>query len=112
MFRGLDALEWKLDDEFWAPDLQVSRFLRGEDEIFVIQETYFDPKLTGSTQDVEALGKFISEIGPNEMLYAGAKPVLSTEEAEQAGAGQPATRSDSKSDGNQNPNLETEGRSR
>ena len=38
------------------------------------------------------------------------KPVKST--AEQAGTGQPATRSESKSDDNENPNLETEGRSR
>ena len=84
VFRGLDSLGWNLDDEFWAPDLQVSRFLRGEGEIFVIQETYSDPKLTGSEQDIEALRTFISGIDPNEVLYAGSKPVGPNEEAEQA----------------------------
>jgi hypothetical protein len=83
VFRALNALEWNLDDEFWAPDLQVSRFLRHDEEIFVIQETYFDPKLTGSSEDIEEIKKFISGIDPNEVLYAGARPVESTEEAEQ-----------------------------
>ena len=83
VFRGLGALGWKLNDEFWAPDLQVSRFLRDEDEIFVIQETYFDPKLTGSEQDIEALRTLISGIDPNEVFYAGARPIHPNEEEEQ-----------------------------
>jgi hypothetical protein len=87
VFRGLDALGWKLDDEFWAPDMQVSRFLRGVSEIFVIQETYFDPKLTGGDHDIEALRAFISGIGPNEVLYAGARPIQPNEEAEQVSRG-------------------------
>ncbi len=87
VFRGIGALGLKLEDEFWAPDLQVSRFLRGEGEIFVIQETYFDPKLTGSEQDIEALRTFISGIDPNEVLYAGARPIEPNEEAEQVSGG-------------------------
>lgn len=87
VFRGLGALGWKLDDEFWAPDLQVSRFLRGEGEIFVIQETYFDPKLTGGEQDIEALRTFISGIDANEELYAGARPNQPNEEAKQFSVG-------------------------
>ncbi len=38
--------------------------------------------------------------------------IQKTEEREQAGAGQPATRSESKPDGNQNPKPEADGRSR
>ena len=87
VFRGLGALGWKLDDEFWAPDLQVSRYLRDEGEIFVIQETYFDPKLTGSEQDIEALRTFISGIDPNEVLLAGARPIEPNQEAEQVSGG-------------------------
>jgi len=37
---------------------------------------------------------------------------ITTKDGEQVGAEQPATRSESKSDGNENPNPETEGRSR
>jgi hypothetical protein len=48
----------------------------------VIQETYFDPKLTGSEQDIEALRTFISGIDPNEVLYAAARPIQPNEEAE------------------------------
>ena len=39
-------------------------------------------------------------------------PRIANPEAEQAGTGQPATRSESKSEGGQNPNPEAEGRSR
>ena len=73
VFRGLDVLGWNRDDEFWVPDLQVVRFLRDEDEIFIIQETYFDPKLTGSTSHIKELGKFLSKIDPDEKLNAGSK---------------------------------------
>lgn len=82
LFRGLDALGWNLDDEFLAPDLQVSRFLRGEDELFVMHETYFDPKLTGNDKDIEALREHITKIDPNEVLYAGARPEESKIQAE------------------------------
>ncbi len=83
LFRALAALDWSLDDEFWAPDLQVSRFLRQEEEIFVIQETYFDPKLAGTDLQVEELSDFISKISPDEFLCAGARPSDGTNQAEQ-----------------------------
>jgi hypothetical protein len=43
---------------------------------------------------------------------SGSAPPLQSEEAEQAGAGQPATRSQSKSEGGDKPQPEAEGRSR
>jgi hypothetical protein len=66
VFRGLHRFGWKRDDEIFAPDLQVSRFIREEDEIFVIQETYFDPKLTGDASSILELSNAITEIDPNE----------------------------------------------
>ena len=51
----LDALAtagWNNDDGLWSPDLQVRRFVRGTDELFVFDETYFDLKLTGSEEHV------------------------------------------------------------
>jgi hypothetical protein len=84
--RALRALGWSKDDEFWAPDLQVSRFIRHDDEIFIVQETYFDPKLTGTNRQVEELREFISGIDPNEILYAGARAKVGDNQAEQAGS--------------------------
>jgi hypothetical protein len=70
---ALKALCWTKDDDFWSPDLQVSRFIRHDDEIFIIQETYFDPKLTGAEQQVQELRDFISGTDPNEISSAGLK---------------------------------------
>ena len=70
VFSGLEAFQWKLDDEFWARDLQVSRLLRDTDEIFVIQETFFDPQLIGAPGHIEELRKYLSGIDPNEVRYA------------------------------------------
>jgi hypothetical protein len=69
--RALSVLGWSKDDELWAPDLHVSRFLREDAEIFVLQETYFDPKLTGDARHICEIREYISGIGPNEILYAG-----------------------------------------
>jgi len=49
---ALDQLSWRHSDEFWSPDLQVDQFHRGEAELFVIQETYFSPKLTGAAEHI------------------------------------------------------------
>jgi hypothetical protein len=87
IFRGLNSLGWKRDDEFWAPDLQVSRFVRADEEIFVIEETYFDPKLTGDEQHIQELEEAISKIDPDEILYAGARPQPEQKQAEQVGDG-------------------------
>jgi len=84
--RALRALGWSKDDEFWAPDLQVSRLVRHEDEIFIIQETYFDPKVTGTHWHVEELREFISGIDPNEILHAGAPARVGDNQAEQVGS--------------------------
>jgi hypothetical protein len=70
---ALKALRWTKDDDFWSPDLRVSRFIRHDDEIFIIQETYFDPKLTGAEQRVQELRDFISGIDLNEIPSAGLK---------------------------------------
>lgn len=76
--RDLDAvaraarhLGWKADDQFWAPDLHVLRLVRGEGELFLIQETYFGPKLTGNPQDIAELSDEVMKIDPNEDPLAG-----------------------------------------
>ncbi len=84
VFRGLKALGWNCDDEFWAPDLQVSRFTQLEEELFVIQETYFAPKLTGEDRRISELRAFISGIDPNEDSLAGAPPSHKTANADEA----------------------------
>jgi hypothetical protein len=83
--RALYVLRWIKDDQFWAPDLHVTRFHRGQDEIFVIQETYFDPKLTGTEMHVEEIREIISGIDPSVRLYAGAQGKIGDDPAEQAG---------------------------
>jgi len=40
-------LGWKPAESFWTPDLQVDRFVRDEEELFLMLETYFDPKICG-----------------------------------------------------------------
>lgn len=87
IFRGLNTLGWERNDEFWAPDLQVSRFVRADNEIFVIQETYFDPKLTGDELHIQELEEAISKIDPVEVLYAGARPQAEQKQAEQPAHG-------------------------
>jgi hypothetical protein len=69
--RAARHLGWKVDDQFWAPDLHVSRLVRGESELFVIQETYFGPKLTGNEADISEVRKEAFKIDPNEELFAG-----------------------------------------
>ena len=69
--RAARQLGWTVDDQFWAPDLHVSRLVRGEDELFLIQETYFGPKLTGSPTDITQLRAEALKIDPNKELFAG-----------------------------------------
>jgi hypothetical protein len=71
VYRALAALGWTKDDEFWAPDLHVSRFVRPNEEIFVIHEAYFDLKITGTDRQADNLREFISGIEPDEVLCAG-----------------------------------------
>ena len=71
MIQAAKELDWMFNDEFWAPDLQVSRFVRNESEIFIIQETYFGPKITGEKSDVQELSDRVSKIDPDKELYAG-----------------------------------------
>lgn len=69
--RAARQLGWKVDDQFWAPDLHVSRLLRGESELFLVQETYFGPKLTGNPEDISELSDEAIKIDPNEEHFAG-----------------------------------------
>lgn len=69
--RAIERLDWRLDDNFWAPDLQVSRYIKNEKELFLIQETYFGPKLTGEQTDIDAVKVAVTNIDPQEELYAG-----------------------------------------
>lgn len=79
--RGLDdvsraarLLGWVVNDQFWAPDLHVSRLVREEHELFIIQETYFGPKLTGSHADIEQVRVEALKIAPNRERLAGKSP--------------------------------------
>ena len=72
--RAAKQLGWAVDDQFWSPDLHVSRLVRGENELFLIQETYFGPKLTGSPTDIAQLRAEALKIDPNEELFAGRSP--------------------------------------
>jgi len=67
-------LRWTVDDQFWAPDLHVSRLIRGDSEMFLIQETYFGPKLTGNVNDILELREAVQKIDPNRELLAGKIP--------------------------------------
>lgn len=49
----LRELGWDKSDSFWAPDLEVSNFERSESELYLMTETYFDPKLTGDIAHIE-----------------------------------------------------------
>lgn len=69
--RAARQLGWIVDDEFWARDLHVSRLVRGENELFLIQETHFGPKLTGSPTDIAQLRAEALKIDPNEEFLAG-----------------------------------------
>ena len=54
----LDAVSsagWASDDSLWSPNLQIRRFVRGEDELFLFDETYFDLKVTGSEDQVREI---------------------------------------------------------
>jgi len=85
--RALYVLKWTKDDQFWAPDLHVTRFHRDQDEIFVIQETYFDPKLTGTEKHVDEIRQISSGFDPNVRLYAGAQGKTGDDLAEQPAHG-------------------------
>jgi hypothetical protein len=69
-------LGWTVDDQFWARDLHVSRLVRGDNELFLIQETYFGPKLTGSPADIAQLRAEALKINPNKDLFAGRSPTI------------------------------------
>jgi len=65
---------------------------------------------------IAELEQFFFSRGYGRVLFLGARGsgvqvYKDTKKGEQAGAGQPDTRPESKSDGNENPNSETEGRS-
>ena len=73
------------------------------------------------TADLAGLAKIVTEAGLDLKPFASLDAYVQrldrltkriTEEAEQAGAGQPATRSESKSEGDDKPQPEAEGRSR
>ena len=72
--RAAMLLGWVVDDQFWTPDLHVSRLVREGDELFLIQETYFGPKLTGRPADIEQLRVEVLKIDPNQELLAGRSP--------------------------------------
>ncbi|HVV71339.1 MAG TPA: hypothetical protein VHI52_07550 [Verrucomicrobiae bacterium] len=72
--RAAKLLGWTVDDEFWAPDLHVSRLVRGENELFLIQESYFGPKLTGNPPEIAQLRAEALKIDPNQEFLAGRSP--------------------------------------
>jgi len=57
LVRRLRSLGWSHADDFWSPDLQVGRFTRDKDELFVLQETYFGPKVTGHSDHIAEIQK-------------------------------------------------------
>ena len=67
----LRKLNWEQHDSFWGPDLEVSQYLRSGQELFLIQETYFDPKLTGAEEAVAEVQAELESYRPPEVFLAG-----------------------------------------
>jgi len=56
LLEVLLELGWKPAESFWTPDLQVGRFVRADEaELFLMLETYFDPKICGLPDQVAAV---------------------------------------------------------
>ncbi len=73
VIQAVNDSGWTRDDEIWGPDLHVIRFLRPSGEIFVIEETYFSPKLTGADCDIAQIRECLSNMGPKSDLVAGSR---------------------------------------
>ncbi len=71
VIQSARKLRWTVDDQFWSPDLHVSRLIRGDSELFLIQETYYGPKLAGTMSDILELMEEVHNIDPNRELLAG-----------------------------------------
>ena len=67
----LRQLDWKHQDSLWAPDLEVSQFLKPGGELFLLNETYFDPKLTGTDEAVAQVQSELESYEPPTVFYAG-----------------------------------------
>ena len=67
----LRELGWVKLDSFWAPDLEVSRFGRSASELFLVIESYFDPKLTGDISQIEDVSRALDSYEPPTEFYAG-----------------------------------------
>ena len=51
----LSELGWNKGDSFWGSDLEILHFHKTEKEVFVLVETYFDPRISGAEEDVEEI---------------------------------------------------------
>lgn len=67
----LQKLGWKQLDAFWGPDLEVSQFQRNDEELFLIQELYFNAKLTGSEEQISEVEAALDSYNPPDLTLAG-----------------------------------------
>ena len=67
----LRELGWGKLDSFWAPDLEVSNFARSESELYLVIETYFDPKLTGDVAHIEEVSRALESYETPTVFFAG-----------------------------------------
>ncbi|GAA5496923.1 hypothetical protein Rhal01_03111 [Rubritalea halochordaticola] len=58
----LENLGWVSEASAWCPDLEVAYFRKGEEEVFLVLETYFDPKLTGQDEAVREVQEFVAGV--------------------------------------------------
>lgn len=58
----LENLGWVSEESAWSPDLEVTYFLKGKEEMFLILETYFDPKLTGQDGAVREVQELVAGV--------------------------------------------------
>lgn len=63
VLKTLESLGWKLDNECWSPDLLIVTFVRQNSELFLLDETYFDPKLTGVLADINEVTSAMPGVG-------------------------------------------------
>ncbi|SHJ17981.1 hypothetical protein SAMN02745181_1382 [Rubritalea squalenifaciens DSM 18772] len=59
----LENLGWGSETSAWYPDLEVTYFRKGEEEMFLVLETYFDPKLTGQDEEVREVQEALENSG-------------------------------------------------
>ena len=52
---------WQHKDEYWTPDLQINLFVKGSLELNLLQETYFDLKISGSKEVVQNIIEKLNE---------------------------------------------------